>query len=301
MTRRKKPATVLKVGETSIPVEVIAEDYFIGRALGKNQYVPIYNESLQDYIVERCKDRVRHGFDCPVLITGPRRTGKSTNAINIARKLDRDFSHDRIAFRLEDFSDLIANLPPADPSQGVFPAAIYDEAGTGLYSKDWMRESVKVLCKVFQIVGKKNLTLFLCLPHRAFLTKDIREQLFLWIYTTTLNEQRGFAELREVVENKWSTDAYWKPLCGYIFNELKDPFWLEYERRKMQFIDDFTRGVINTPIQQRNLAIKRLKDFITLREICSLTGLSSTTVSNIVSNTRYPENYKGGAEGPLKV
>lgn len=278
---------VMKVG-------LVSDEYNIGGTRRGKNIVPVYDGTVVEYIAEMAKKRIYHRFDARILITGPVRTGKSTTAVAIARAIDPDFPVDNIAFRLEDFRKILASLPPSDAKNGIFPTAILDESGVDLYSKDWQLKLVKEMAKVFQIIGKKNLTMIMCLPHRNLLTRDIREQMHIWVSTRTdLEGERGFAELREAVENIWQLEVFWKPLCGFCFNEVDDDFWTEYESRKDQFIDDFVAvkseerdlpATAKRHIRQRNAVIKKLYEKgMTGKEIADLVKLTQPAVHAIVN------------------
>lgn len=275
---------------------MISDSYKIGGSRRGAQKVPIYDHRIIPYIAEMAKSRVRKKFDCPILIAGQRRTGKTTNAIAIARELNPRFTSDLIAFRLEDFRKILANLPPAEPENDFYPVAILDESGVDLYSKDWQQRLQKEMVKVFQIIGKKRLTMILCLPHRNLLTKDIREAMHLWIQTKTdMDGERGFAELREGCDNIWQLELYWKPLCGFCYNQQDDDFWDSYEERKDAFIEEFIQ-LSPVPdashrakvMEQRDNAIKLMvkhkKDIgLNARAMSKVVGMSEETMSKIVN------------------
>lgn len=278
-----------------IKVGLINDEYNIGGSRKGRNVVPVYDGRVVEYITEMAKKRVLHKFDARVLISGPVRTGKSTVAVDVARKLNPKFTADQVAFRLEDFTDILAELPPADPKNGKYPVAIYDEAGTGLYSKDFQMKLVKQMAKIFQIIGKKNLTMIMCLPHRNLLTRDVREQMHIWINTRTdLEGERGFAELREGIENIWQLELYWKPICGFCFDECTDDFWTSYEIHKDKFIQDFTKGKVDAPtrvsdaIYQRNKAIKLAasRQRKTLKEMSEILDLNPGAISDIINDKK---------------
>lgn len=290
-----KTVNLPPIGGRVVEVGVIADSYVIGGNRKGQQSVPIYDHRIIEYIVEKAKNRVKHKFDCPILIAGPRRTGKSTTGIDIARKLDPNFTVDHIAFRLDDFREILRGLPAADPENGIYPVALLDEAGTSLYKLDYMQKMQKEMVKIFQVIGKKRLTMVMCLPHRNFLTRDIREQMYIWIQTRTLDEERGFAELREGVDNIWNLDLYWKPLCGFVYNELDDPFWHEYERKKDAFIDEFSSGssVPDTSrmthlCRQRDALIKLVasKKLMPRKDLADLTDMRTENVTRIINSSK---------------
>ena len=281
----------------AITVGLISDDYVIGGNKKGKQVVNVYDERINQYIGEMAKSRVRHGFDCPILIAGPRRTGKSTEAIAIAREINPNFTPDLIAFRLEDFRDILSRLPTADPENGIYPVAVLDESGVDLYSKNWQEKVQKEMVKVFQVIGMKRLTMILCLPHRNLLSKDIRESMHLWIVTQTdMDGERGFAELREGVYNKWELNLYWKPICGFCYGQQADDFWDTYEKNKVKFIDDFIQlepSVMDAShrakvMKQRDTLIKfsvaHKKELgITMKQVGKMLGVTEQNISKIVN------------------
>lgn len=282
-------------------VGLISEDFNIGGSRKGKNIVPVYDNRVTDYIAEMAKKRIHHKFDARVLISGPVRTGKSTTAIAIARAIDPDFPAENIAFRLEDFREILSRLPSADPEKGIYPCAILDESGVDLYSKDWQMRLVKEMAKVFQIIGKKNLTMIMCLPHRLLLTKDIREQMHIWVNTRTdLDGERGFAELREAVENIWQLEVFWKPLCGFCFDEIADDFWKAYELRKDVFITEFIATAAERKpervskknerlTEQRNNLIKLAytKKELPMKVIAKTIGITPQAVEAIVNARKH--------------
>ena len=278
----------------SITVGVVSDDYNIGGSRKGKNIVKVYDNRVIEYIGEMAKKRVHHRFDARVLITGPVRTGKSTTAIAIARAIDPDFPAENIAFRLEDFREILSRLPQADPKNGVFPVAILDESGVDLYSKDWQTRLVKEMAKVFQIIGKRNITMIMCLPHRHLLTKDIREQMHIWVSTRTdLEGERGFAELREAIENIWQLEVFWKPLCGFCFDEVVDGFWMAYELRKDEFIDTFIATAKEEKVSKRNESLRNQRNSLLklayqkrnlpMKDLAEVIGVTQQAVERIIN------------------
>lgn len=286
---------LLEANEKKIPVGRITKSYEIGRMKSHKQVVPVYDMRIHDWLAEKAKQRVKHKWDCPILIVGRRRTGKSLNAACIARKVDPDFPLENVAFRLEDFRNILNNLAPADPAKGFYPVAVYDESGVDLYSKDWQRRSVKEMVKIFEIIGMKRITMIFNLPHRNLLVGDLRESMQYWIAVKTIDEERGFAELREAAENEniWQFKSFWKPLCGYHFEEVADKWWTEYERTKHDFIQDYTQRDPDADLS-RSSKVTGQRDAL-LRWICAqpkpptqdelsdMIDLNRTTISHILN------------------
>jgi hypothetical protein len=277
-----------------VSVGMVAEEFDIGSSKRSKQVVPIYDNRIHRYIAEKCKERVKNGFHNFILISGPRRTGKTTNACEIARILNPGLPVDNVAFRLEDFRNLLGTMPPTDVSKDYYSVAVLDEGGFALYNKDWQQRAIKEMGKVMQVIGKKLQTVIICLPHRNLLVGDIREAMDFWICTSVLDGQRGFAELREGCYNKWKLNLYWKPLCGFLFDELDDDWWHEYEMKKDTFIDEYVNEGTVLPdssriaqvTEQRNRLIKLVASDPrhSQKEIAVLTGMRKENVCRVVND-----------------
>lgn len=267
------------------------QKYFQQNVRGAH-YAPVYDERAFDYLAYRVIRRSKHKFDNRIVIAGPPRTGKTTIACTWARKIDPDFPVENVSFRLADFKTRLNLLPPADPEHDKFPIAILDESGVDLYAKDWATTWVKDMAKIFQIVGKKRLTMMMNLPHRNLLAKDMRDAMHFWINTSIEEEYRGYAEVREARPNPWAA-PYWNPLFGLVFNELQDKWWDEYEKAKDDFIDEYTRqdaAPIPVRVQrvtdQRDKALRELRRFHSCREIMEITGVDDSQVSKATGEKR---------------
>lgn len=275
-------------------VGMISEEYDIGQTKKSRQVVPIYDSRIHDYVAAKVRERAKNGFHTFILISGPRRTGKTTNACEIARKIDPSFPVSSVTFRLEDFRHLLGTLPASDPANNKYSVAVMDEAGASMASKDWMIKAVKEMGKVMQVIGKKTQCAILCLPHRNLLVGDIREAMDFWICTTVLDGQRGFAELREGCYNKWKLNLYWRPLAAFVFEQLDDPWWQEYEIKKSAFLEEFIMQDIELPnssrvtktIEQRDALIKLLASDpkYTQKKIAELTGMRKENVCRVVND-----------------
>lgn len=274
-----------------VPVGLISEGYRCqATKQGKPITCSVYDERFANYMVELLKQHVVRKFDNRILMTGPPGSGKSTEAITLARLIDRDFPVESVTFRLSDFRKKLAELPEAVPSEGWYPAAVLDESGVDLYSKDWAKTHTKEMSKVFQIIRKKKLTMIMCLPHRDLLTKDIRDAMHWWFDMKTIQQYRGFAVVREAKHSEWSP-PWWRPMGAYIFDELDDDFWKTYEERKDLFIEEFTAEAPQTSnartqklMEQRDACIKVLrKNKVSVREIERITGLDDGRISRIAN------------------
>ena len=281
-----------------IPVGLVSGEYQIGRSKRSKQLVPVYDERFINYLAALVRERPTKGFDCVVLTTGPRRSGKSTLDIQIAQKVDpKNFSIANVAFRVEEFNSILRTNPAADPPNGVYPQAILDEAGFDLFSQNWMEIVQRNLVRKFEVIGAKRQTVYLVLPHRMLLNRSFREgMVHLWINVRTLDGMRGFAEVREGLENIWKLDMFWKPLCAFTFPELTGDLWRDYTVKKTSFIEEVCGDSIlgEKALPSRDLMAQRNKALrlcwetgdYRLMDLAIETGLDKSTISRIVKGRR---------------
>ena len=132
---------------------------------GKPVCVSFLDHRAIDFLAAQMKEMVDDKYDCVTMITGRRRIGKSNLGLQIARKVDPEFSVSNVAFHVDTFAQLLDQNPSADPENGLYPQAFYDEAGFGLFAKDWMHNWVKEVGKCLRVVGKKRNICYFILPH----------------------------------------------------------------------------------------------------------------------------------------
>jgi len=249
------------ISKRRFKVGVIAKKYKIA---GKYN-VPIYDHRIVPYIAELAMERPKKRFDTIFLITGQRRCGKSTLAFQIARCIDNNFDERKIAFRIEEFGEIIQNNPECNPEIGVYPQVIMDEAGYDLLAQNWMERMQKELVKRFEVIGARRQIIYLVLPHKQLLNRSIRNgMIHYWINVSTFENERGFAELRMAQENIWKLETFWKPLCAFTFEPCDDdPIWKQYLVKKDAFIDSVMTDIEDTSKtrelkKQRAMLIKHI-------------------------------------------
>jgi hypothetical protein len=256
-------------------------------------FVPFLDERVIDYIAALILEMIEDGFDCIVMITGRRRTGKSTLGAQIARKVDPAFSVKNVAFRIEAFSDVLNENPYADVGKGIIPQALYDEAGHGLYSKEWMSLWVRNLVKCLEVIGMKQEICYFILPHMKKLTGDIRDEMcHIWIdVDTKYKHERGYAELFMGNRNKFEQSIWWNPKCAFKFNEMTDPWWIEYQDKKRGFVNEIAaEKLTNTNQSKKDERLAQVldimhRDGLTYREIELKYKVPRQTIHDMISTT----------------
>ena len=215
----------------------------------KQTKIDIVSFDAIKWLISDLKSRIEDGWDNMVMITGQERSGKSTLGFHIykrlAEELGLEYKLDQIYFSAKELH--------SDAKKGK-QKQIYmlDEAGAELYGKEWYNEVQRSIVKLLQVIGKKNLTLILNLPHRTLLNKDIRNRrIHYWFHTKTrkvrmgdgrLKRKRGYATLHIPHTNKWSDSAFWEGKFTIKYPEISDEVWESYEEKKSEYIEKMSLG-----------------------------------------------------------
>jgi hypothetical protein len=289
------PAVPLRYMDSQVfMVGQYTDEYPIGMDKRGPIVVPSYDERFIDYFADRLKYHVRDGYDVIILVTGKRRRGKS-NCINaIHLKVDPKFPVGNVAFTLEDFYQVFASNPYADPENGIYPQAAADESGFAMNARNWMESAQRHLEQKFEVGGIKREIVSLTLPHRMKLDSAIREDMAVyWIHIKLYEGKRGLAILREGIENEFEQQMYWEPLCVFRFLPLEGPWWEEYTARKKLFVDGTLASGAATKeservrqlTEQRNKALRQLYTVTreSHREIARRVDMPLSTVDKILN------------------
>lgn len=86
---------------------IIVEDFWIRRYNSGHYFSRYLYSNLIDVWIKEMRAYHENRYDNIVLVTGSEGVGKSTTAINIARKYDPDFSLENVAYNLEDVLNII--------------------------------------------------------------------------------------------------------------------------------------------------------------------------------------------------
>lgn len=250
-------------------VGVLQDEYLMAVEHGKPKTCHLYDHRFIDYMVDLIMQRPLHKFATNIMVAGEPRTGKSTLAGTLARRVDPGVRPSIIGFTLEEFIQIFSSNPYADPKRGIIPQAIADESGFAMFSPKHMeREQVNLNC-MFQVTPVINTISYFVLPHKDFLNKNIRDTMVqYWFQVVTDKLVRGFCEVREAIHSKFTKDVYWQPLAAFVFDSMDtDDWWKEYFQRKVEFVDRVKKEPLTEQgtssrekdlISQRNRAIKSM-------------------------------------------
>ncbi len=123
-------------------------------------------EPLDDFVAELAA-RMQNDFDFLVIVTGARGRGKSTLAIELARRVDASFTMERIVFSPSEILPLHGSLKPGQ-------VMIVDEVGEAWSSGDWATKINKTLAKAFTGNRYRREGVIFCLPHFKRVDSSLR-------------------------------------------------------------------------------------------------------------------------------
>src|ERR1041384_8164708 len=165
--------------------------------------------------------------DAVVIITGRERTGKSTMAWTLAKRIDESFGSARMVFTGRDFMQEATKLPKG-------AALVLDEAIQGGFSRDAMGEQNKALAKFLIVAGERNLVSFVLFPNMRWLDPYISEHRARW---WVLVEKRGEALVHEMRRADYrGAKPSWKRLFRIRFKPVDGPDWDTYLKAKSKLV-----------------------------------------------------------------
>lgn len=269
------------------------------------------------FFVKRAKLALMSEDSVLYCFVGRRRSGKSMNALFMAKLIDPDFSIDKVCFTSEELMEKVKEYTNS--------AIVYDEAAVTAYSRDFMTKINKALNKTLQVFGYRRLAIMMTLQYLPML--DIHSQLLTDVVfrchsslETSMNEidfneidpekinlkkiywmepfkvltdwlEKAFVTSYKIVENGRQV-----PIGSITMPELDEMleksglskrFLHEYQRRKEEFFesDKFKHSRQDVKLmEQRNRAIKKLYERgMKQREIAELFGIAQQTVSVILN------------------
>ena len=224
-------------GGRTVWAECIQESF----PVENNVFVPCLGESGIEVLAEYIRERIDHGFDCLIMVSGDRGSGKSTLILQTALELDKNITADSVAFRLEDFARIFKYN---STKKKRYAQVIMDESGHAFHSRDWNNRVQRTVIKHMIISRVKRQIIWEAVPKRSQLDNQLRDMPYLWVHVTEPREfVQGFAVVLTApspLQSMWHPERYWVHQFAFMFNKLEGPLWDEYEKRKIEFVDAIT-------------------------------------------------------------
>lgn len=265
------------------------EDYFFAE---KRKYLPWFSSRFLEFLAMQFKEYIDYKFSCEIIITGQRRAGKSTLAMQIARLIDSTFPQENIVFEIEDFAKRYEENPIG--GNGYYPQIILDEAGYDLFSQRWYDEIQKEMVKLFEVSAAKYHIIYLVAPHLGVLNKQIKNFGSFWINIETENLNRGVAEFWKPKIDKFQGIPWYSPICAFNFDALEDDFWEQYQNRKREFIKNAiekfgrpSKQLADKLISKTLANMLKRKYNVSVDEMARNCGVSTTTIYKILNFNPY--------------
>lgn len=233
--------------------------------------------------LDEVKKVVKKDWDFVFIVDGMEGGGKSTLAIQVALYVDNSFCLDRIVFDSESFEKAVLKAEK-------YQAVIYDEAITGLYSREAMQYINTTLTKLLAQIRQKNLFIFVIMPSFFDLDKYVsmwRARGLFHIYTKDF--QRGYFGFYDyqtkkdlfILGKKYYNYNFKKPTFKGRYVSF-NPFEREYRKLKIKAIDKRQEQSINPFYQRDKLILAMWKDYgIKQKDIAKIAGIHQSLVTYI--------------------
>jgi hypothetical protein len=131
---------------------------------------PMYSRSKYDtWLMPWIRKRIARNMDILGLFVGPRGSGKSYSALELAYVCDATFNQGRVMFDVTDFVDYVVdgNLKRGN-------SVILDDAGVFMNARDWQTVQNKAISIVAQSFRYRNLITFITVPKWNYIDAQTR-------------------------------------------------------------------------------------------------------------------------------
>lgn len=226
-----------------------------------------------------------------IVIDGNERLGKSTLAAQVASTLDENFNLEKDNLDFQDFVNSIDNGQ-------VGEAIVFDEATTGLFSRQAMTKINATLVKTFMVSGAKNLITIVCIPNFFMIDRYIRDHRIdalihipkrgrYWYY----NEKKA-KDLSKKGYKYMNHTAVFPNFKGYYNKKFPENFPYEpYRKKKIFYIDGMLKSLresINNDKEDLNI-----QKMIRASALAKQIGMPLSTMQRKLSLGEYKGNKKG--------
>lgn len=264
-----------------------------------------YNLWLMPWI----RKRIAHNQDVLGIFVGPRGSGKSYAALELARRCDASFTADRVYFDVIPFVDELVDgkLTPGS-------ATVLDDAGVFMNARDWQSVGNKSISIITQSFRYKNLITFITVPSWSLIDAQARQMVNIFFEAT---KQQGVFKIK-LPKQSYPQKAEWNLVfpvvevlnesMRYIDVQLKTinfalpPADLvkSYEekrsiemsamqkrvQRELHELNEKKEPKKSTKEQIEYIVMKMHREGLTIRTISSFTDVSKSTVQYIISKNK---------------
>ena len=239
-------------------------------------------EAFQKWFQAAIYQRMSKGFDAIIVIDGPRGGGKSTVAHHIKKLLG--FDNSIFCFTMEEFIKKHKELPYSTADD--MHCLVYDEAGLGFYRKTWWEDIQITANKWLQICRIKQTITILNLPHAVKLLNAETFNIMVWMRIWVTEDH--IMEVSVSRPHKWES-SWLMPLCAARFPRYEGKQWDDYEKAKMNFVDNASLGKrteTETNDKQRAAGLARYlleKKILSAQVIADIWNVKRSTAYNYIN------------------
>ncbi len=231
-------------------------------------------------ILDIAKEKQIQDYDTVFLIVGAEGSSKSHLALNCLEYLGG--TADKICL---DQNDFVEGLQACEDEDTI----VFDEAGDGLFSRDFSSNMSKQLVKAFMVIRGKRLITFLVLPTFFMIDVYFRKHRVRGLFGVYKRGRVGFFSKKKIEkilrygeksQNIWVT----KPDFVDTFPIYKGPMMEEYKRKKKHKISETLKGMMvkNSKAGTKSHTIKQMiLQGVRPTDISKITGSHLSYVSMI--------------------
>jgi len=156
------------------------------------------------------RSRIKQKRATNIVVSGEGGIGKTYNAIDICRGLDKRFTIDQVVFNLEQFLDAVLDSPMGVP-------IVFDEPSYAMSKREWYKDLNQALVKTMESFRYKVHPLFIPVINKSLLDKTVRNYLLQFQIVV---QDRGKAIVYRLSPSPFQDKTY-----QYFFCSLKYPIF----------------------------------------------------------------------------
>lgn len=216
----------------------------LGTYYSKGEQRIIY-DGLLDVFADHLRKRIKNNYQNIVVVAGGTGSGKSTFAINLAKKIDPRW--DLKKNYIYSTTDLKRKLRNKKSN----PISLFDEGSVSLNSGNSMKKEDKEMVVLFDTMRSRGWTSIICIPSLASLNKRIRE--FHVDYLVICPSRapirgyspRGFWQLYHKERSTFSNKAYFDLIATGTYPDLTPQMKGHYNKIKFEHQEELIEKFCN--------------------------------------------------------
>ncbi len=268
-------------------------------------------ENLTQFVELLRAIQVKDDNDVIIGVTGRRGSGKSSFAIQVARRYvekyfgETNFDVKRyIAYNNEDVMEKIHTLPKYSPLIG-------DEAVRFAWSREWNKTDNKELAKLTTQIRTKKFIFFMNIPKLAWIDSVYREgmlDIWIWVHATFTSEgKKSYSLMFEPDDNQGEGDSWHMSLLreGKKKKRRRIGRFTDIEKviklinHHPCFVDSFVFPKVPTDIYERYLKVRNERAFERTNEFISQKDAAKIIIHNFKNQWLKIQEVVGEARAKL--